>query len=252
MWKDAVEQIHQAATKTLRKTIPGRKYIDKQTWWWTDEVKQAVKEKKMANKTWWNSRLNTDLHKYGNLKSGAKTAVAAAKDQYYQTLHDQIDTPLGENMYRLAKSHHRSTEDIGHVMHIKEADAKLLRDRQSIPQSWTDYFDNISNKEFTHPPITSPNPIVGPDPSMTPEEVNLAISKMKNGKATVSNDLPAEIWKILGKPASEFLASLFNRIIVEKQLSQAWTTSITVPIWKAKGDVNDCSTYLPIRLLYHT
>ncbi|XP_049798212.1 uncharacterized protein LOC126227772 [Schistocerca nitens] len=179
----------------------------------------------MANKTWWNSRLNTDLQKYGNLKSTAKRAVAAAKDQYYQTLYDQLDTPLGENnMYRLAKSHHRSTEDIGHVMHIKEADDNLLRDRQSIPQSWTDYFHNISNKEFTHPP----NPIVGPDPSITPEEVMLAISKMKNGKAAVSNDLPAEIWKILGKPASEFLASLFKRIIVEKQLSQAWTSSITL------------------------
>uniref|UniRef100_W5MKI9 ribonuclease H n=1 Tax=Lepisosteus oculatus TaxID=7918 RepID=W5MKI9_LEPOC len=30
-----------------------------------------------------------------------------------------------------------------------------------------------------------------------------------------------------------------------------WQTSITVPIWKDKGDVNDCS-YRPIRLLCHT
>ncbi|XP_049799781.1 uncharacterized protein LOC126235090 [Schistocerca nitens] len=176
----------------------------------------------MAYKTWWNSRLDTDLQKYRNLKSAAKRAVAAAKDKYYQTLYDQLDTPSRENnIYSLAKSRHRSALYIGHVMHIKGADAQLLRDKQSILQSWTDKFHNISNKEFTHPPITSPDPTLGPVLSITREEVMLSISKTKNGKSTGPDDLPAEIWKMFGNPASEFLASLFNRIIAEKQLPQA-------------------------------
>ncbi|KFD56795.1 hypothetical protein M513_02472, partial [Trichuris suis] len=31
-----------------------------------------------------------------------------------------------------------------------------------------------------------------------------------------------------------------------------WKTSITIPIWKGKGDIADCSTYRPIRLTSHT
>ncbi|XP_049766143.1 uncharacterized protein LOC126095382 [Schistocerca cancellata] len=160
----------------------------------------------MVYKTWWNSRLGTDLQKYRNLKSAAKRAVAAAKDQYYHSLYDQLDTPSGENnIYRLAKSRHRSTHGNGHVMHIKEADAKLLRDKHSILQRSTDYFHKISNTQFTHPPITSPDPTLGPVASITPGEEKLAIIKMKSGKATGPDDLPAEIWEMLGKPASEFL-----------------------------------------------
>ncbi|KAK6738016.1 hypothetical protein RB195_020236 [Necator americanus] len=31
-----------------------------------------------------------------------------------------------------------------------------------------------------------------------------------------------------------------------------WQTSVTVPVWKGKGDVADCASYRPIRLLCHT
>ncbi|XP_049790365.1 uncharacterized protein LOC126195775 [Schistocerca nitens] len=161
-------------------------------------VKQAIREKKMAYKTWWYSRLDTDLQKYRNLKSAVKTAVAAAKEQYYQTLYDQHDTPLGENIICcLAKSHCCSAQYIGHVMLINGAKAKLLRDKQSILQNWADYFHNISNKKIMHPDAT-----LGPVPSISSKEVMLGISKMKNGKATGPDDLPAEIRKILRKPAS--------------------------------------------------
>ncbi|XP_049781056.1 uncharacterized protein LOC126183276 [Schistocerca cancellata] len=232
IWKDAVEQKHQAATKMLAKIIPGRKYIDKHID--GHKVKQAIRDKKMAYKTWWNSRLDTDLQKYRNLKSAVKTAVAAAKEQYYQTLYDQHDTPFGENIICwLAKSHRCSAQDIGHVMLINEANA-LLRDKQSILHNWADYFHNISKKEIMHPPITSPDPTLGPVPSITSKEVMLGISKMKNGKATGPDDLPGEIRKILRKPASEFLASFFNQIFSKKQLPQTWTTSATVPTWVEK------------------
>ncbi|KAK6763360.1 hypothetical protein RB195_023894 [Necator americanus] len=31
-----------------------------------------------------------------------------------------------------------------------------------------------------------------------------------------------------------------------------WQTSVTVPVWKGKGDIADCTSYRPIRLLCHT
>uniref|UniRef100_W5NL76 ribonuclease H n=1 Tax=Lepisosteus oculatus TaxID=7918 RepID=W5NL76_LEPOC len=49
-----------------------------------------------------------------------------------------------------------------------------------------------------------------------------------------------------------WLADLFSKITEEKAPQETWQTSITVPICKGKGGVNDCSNYRPIRLLCHT
>ncbi|KAK3525570.1 hypothetical protein QTP70_000460 [Hemibagrus guttatus] len=47
------------------------------------------------------------------------------------------------------------------------------------------------------------------------------------------------------------LAALFNRIVEQGKPLAAWTTSATVPIWKGKGNVAECSNYCPILLLCH-
>ncbi len=59
------------------------------------------------------TQLRADLNHYQSLKLAAKRAVATAKSHYYQELYDQLDTQDGaNNIYCLAKSHHRSTQDI--------------------------------------------------------------------------------------------------------------------------------------------
>ncbi|VDO92030.1 unnamed protein product [Heligmosomoides polygyrus] len=45
-WKRATDSILQAARSELGMTKPGRRKIEKQTWLWTDDVKEKVKEKK--------------------------------------------------------------------------------------------------------------------------------------------------------------------------------------------------------------
>lgn len=48
-----------------------------------------------------------------------------------------------------------------------------------------------------------------------------------------------------------FLADLLNRIAAENKPSQAWTTSTTMPIWKGKENVSQCTNSASIRLLCH-
>jgi len=43
-------------------TKPGRKFIDKQVWWWNDEVQAVVQEKKKAFKKWVESKKNDDCN----------------------------------------------------------------------------------------------------------------------------------------------------------------------------------------------
>lgn len=77
------------------------------------------------------------------------------------------------------------------------------------------------------------------------------MKKMKNCKAAGLDDIPVEVWKLLGRQGTNILAVLFNKIVDTGEVLLAWSTSVTVPIWKNKGDVTECSNYCPIRLLCH-
>lgn len=80
---------------------------------------------------------------------------------------------------------------------------------------------------------------------MTTSEVGTAMSKTKNGKTTDPDDIPAKVWKMLSPHCA------IHQIIEEGGEPKAWTTSITVLIWKGKCDVSECSNYRPIHLLCH-
>ena len=71
---------------------------------------------------------------------------------------------------------------------------------------------------------------------------------MKSGKATGSDDLAAELWKLESLKPADWLTQLSNQIVKEKKTSSDWNRSTTVPICKQKGNPADCASYRPIRL----
>ncbi|KAK6740540.1 hypothetical protein RB195_008789 [Necator americanus] len=75
---------------------------------------------------------------------------------------------------------------------------------------------------------------------------------MKLNKATGPDDIPADFRKLLEDRRSVWLATLFNKIVAEGRTPDFWQTSMTLPVWKGKGDLADCASYRPIRLLCHT
>jgi hypothetical protein len=121
-----------------------------------------------------------------------------------------------------------------------------------VLQRWNECFSEISNEEFSHPPIQTADLTLGPVPEIATTEVETAMKKVQNGKANGPDDIPTDVWKILGRKETEILTCLFNKIVDEDTALSTWTISVTVPIWKGKDDVMECSNYRPIRLLCHT
>lgn len=191
--------------------------------------------------TWWSTHLQRDLEWYCSFKL-AEERGGHHKGPALQDLYNQLDTLGRDNIYHLTKSHNLSMQDTGHVQ-IKGID-KILKDPSAILQWWSIFL--LPATDFPYSPILSSQSTFGPAP-FTTEEVMMAPKKMKNGRAPGPDDVPADIWKLLGWPGVEFRNLLFNLIIVKKK-----PPSTTVPIWKGKVDVTECNNYQPIRLLSYT
>ncbi|XP_047500838.1 uncharacterized protein LOC125046883 [Penaeus chinensis] len=87
---------------------------------------------------------------------------------------------------------------------------------------------------------------------ITETEVKLALRKMKNGKSVGPDNIQAEVWKRLGNTGVELLTKWFNDILNTGTMPEEWGTSTLIPIFKNKGDIQECGNYRGIKLMSHT
>lgn len=75
---------------------------------------------------------------------------------------------------------------------------------------------------------------------------------MKNAKATGPDGIPAEAWKSLGDDGVDLLWDLFMKVYDQGKMPNAWRESVITPIYKEKGDIQNCGNYRGIKLMSHT
>ena len=84
--------------------------------------------------------------------------------------------------------------------------------------------------------------------SIDPQEVREAIRKLKTGKAHGTDGILAEMLKVAGETAVQFLTKLFNVLFDQGVYPEEWSKAIIVPIFK-KGKENITDNYRGISLL---
>jgi len=90
------------------------------------------------------------------------------------------------------------------------------------------------------------------DRLITREEVKEALRKMKSGKTVGPDSIPVEVWKSLGEDGVVQLTDFFNVIFKTTRMPQEWRHSTIIPLYKNKGDAQNCNNYRGIKLLSHT
>lgn len=252
-WNRVKDIIHIAAKKTIGSTKPGRRYINFDTWLWTDEVKMRVREKKRQYHVFLDDKTHVNWQKYHEAKRKAKKAVASARAIHYEEVYKKLDTRDGErDLFRLLKLRHKQTQDIEKFHCVNDKNGEQIVGRPAVLERWREYFEEVCTEEFTHPPISQAQTVLGPLLPISTEEVDEALKRTKKGKTAGPDDISAELWKSKCWNPAPWLAKLFNKIIEEHTTPTDWQYSTTVPIWKKKGNPAECSNYRPIRLLSHT
>ena len=85
--------------------------------------------------------------------------------------------------------------------------------------------------------------------AFTEEEILLCVKELKNGKACGIDQILNEFIKSTFDRMKHIYVDLFNRILSEGQIPEAWTIGMIVPIYKNKGDKGDFNNYRGITIL---
>nr|XP_049692389.1 uncharacterized protein LOC126053698 [Helicoverpa armigera] len=249
-WSEMASHIREIA-KDVCGESRGKGLIDRDTWWWNDEVQKVLKEKKVAFKEWQNveivnASLKDDRKRiYMEWKRKAKKAVAVARAKAQERLYNSLDSPRGrKELYRITKERERRSRDITHIKCIKDESGKVLCKDEEIKERWKVYFEKLMNEENVWNGIHQEAQVnKGLVREISMDEVERALGSMKNGKALGPDDIPAEVWKVLKKNGCMWLTLFFNKLLHEEVIPQEWCSSSLVPIFKNKGDVQDCGNY---------
>ena len=183
----------------------------------------------------------------------SKRAVAQAKAIAMDKLYENLETAEGQkSIHKIAKSRDKSSKDLTHIRQIKDKNGRVLSKEESIIARWKEYFEKLLNEENPRRIIGDGNPNERIVRDISREEVKKALDKMKKGKAVGPDGIPAEVWKCLGGEGIDILWDLMSKIYRQERMPDMWRNSLMVPIYKGKGDVQDCGNYRGIKLISHT
>ena len=233
-------------------TSKGGKRIEKETWWWSEDVQEKIKEKKVAFKNW--QKEGTDQLKmlYKEKKKEAKRAVAKAKDEGYKEWYDNLGTKEGEKMiYRIARQRAEAKRDILEIKVLKDQQGQLLTEGEKIKERWRDYYDNLLNIENHREVLEEEPPVEGPIEELTGKEIKEAIMAMKKGKAAGCSAISTDMIKVLEESGLNMMQEMLNCVWEEEKMPEDWKKSEIIPIYKQKGDPLECGNYRGIKLLEH-
>ena len=255
MWVKMATCIRKVASEVFGVT-KGSSGEPKDTWWWTEDVQKAIKEKKECYRSLFHDRSAVNIERYKVAKKTAKRAVSEAKGQAYDDLYRRLSTKEGEkDVYKMARIRERKTRDLNQVKCIKDEMDQLLVKGQDIKQRWQRYFDNLFNGENETMDTQLDDSFDDLNRCFVrriqESEVKEALKRMKGGKAMGPDGIPIEVWKCLGDIAIVWLTKLFNHIFRSNKMPDEWRSTL-VPIFKNKGDIQSCTNYRGIKLMSHT
>ena len=252
-WDTVGGTVREVGEQELGKTSGKRTMQDKESWWWTQEVQAKVQEKKVARKRYDETGSEEDHEQYKISKKNAKKAVAVAKAASQEDFYEELDTKHGQRkVYSIAKQRDKATKDLIHVRHIKDEQGRVLYDEMDIKQRWKNYFELLLNVENPRQVVEygQPNDVEVED--IGRQEVKDAIKKMKNEKAVGPDEIPVEVWKALGDLGDELVYEVIHQSFDSEEMPNEWRGSTLVPVYKGKGDIQDCGKYRGIKLMSHT
>lgn len=224
----------------------------RETWWFNEEVRQAITAKRTAYKKWKKSLNKTDEEAYKTSKRKAKQVIAIAMTNALEEVWSSgNEQERLQKLYKIAKNRKKEKQDVTGTTCIRDRNGHILINTEQICARWREYYHELLNE--TNGPVKSEDcmKVKGPIEQITETEVMEAIKSMKPRKSPGPSGLSADLIKAAGLPAIHTLTHIFRAICSTETIPLDFAKSTTIPIYKGKGDPLNCASYRGIRLLEH-
>ena len=245
-WKKLKNALLETANNCCGKTKkPLRK---RETWWWTDEVKVVINEKRRLWKIW---KQGGSKEEYLNAKRVAKRSVYLAKKNAEIRRFSNLQPGLVD-IFKIAKQIRKDNVDVIGDKCVKDDSGKLATNDDAKLTAWKQHYERLLNIEFPwDSDVLVDEPIAGVPVYVTEDLVIKAINKMKPGKAAGPSGIVAEMLKCSGQSGAKMIADLANKIINTGTIPSDWEHSFIINLYKGKGDALDRGNYRGLKLLDH-
>jgi hypothetical protein len=257
-WKTFKEGLVSAGKETLGvKVLRGTK--KKQTAWWTEEVRTAVKHKMRMYRKWMKTRNMVDREIYVNARRETEIIKKKNKKEMWEKVGRDLEQDLvgtRKLMYSMARNYRKGQSE--RTRSIKDKNGNLLLEDEDVADRWKEYFSELLNvedengneiddeREFDEINVDQH------EDAITEVEVKKALENMKDGKAAGEDELLSEVIKAGGPDTLSILSVILDKAYREEIIPSDWQKGIICPIYKNKGARADCNNHRGITLLSHT
>ncbi|TKS65493.1 LINE-1 reverse transcriptase -like protein [Collichthys lucidus] len=249
-WTLFRSSIVEAADRSCgRKVVGACRGGGPRTRWWTPAVRDAVKLKKEAYRTFLACGTPEAADGYRRAKRSAALVVARGKNRAWEEFGEAM-----ENDFRTASRRFWTT--IRRLRRGKQCTVNtvfsgggvLLTSTRDVLGRWREYFEDLLNPTSTSsleeaepgdPVVVSP---------ISGAEVAEVVKKLLGGKAPGVDEVRPEFLKALDVVGLSWLTRLCNIAWTSGAVPLDWQTGVVVPLFK-KGDRRMCSNYRGITLL---
>ena len=226
-----------------RKRVGGTKSSEKRTPWWNQEVKEAIRAKKVAYKVWLANKSSLELRsQYSEVRKATATKVKLSKERAWKEFGERLDDDFKtankvfwQTIRRLRGKRFRA------ALFIEDSNGVTLKNQDAILNRWREYFSDLLNP-VDATPIQIHEEQVGEDIQITEADVNAVIKSLKTGKAPGEDDIRPEMLKAMNIYGVRWLTRVCEVACSTGQAPKQWQTSVIIPIHK-KGDKRKCTNY---------
>ena len=142
IWNHFKMALLDSAVDTCRKT---KKPLQKrETWWWNEEVKELIAEKRRAWKLW---KHGGDKEIYLNAKRRAKRAVYLAKKNAEASRFSNLKPGLVD-IFKIAKQMRKDNLDVVGDKCIKDDSGNLAISDAAKCIAWKEHYSRLLNVKF--------------------------------------------------------------------------------------------------------
>lgn len=224
--------------------------------WFDDECVNALEKKNRAYKQMTSRNTRLSRQEYKDNRKESHRLFRKKKREYFKGKLDNIQTAFNnkdaKNFYREVKCLKESFKPFINL--VKDKDGKIVGNKTLVLERWSEFYEQHFKKSSESAKEQETNfdmGVVSVEPYIEPPayvEIEIALDRMKNGKAPGLDQIPAEFIKYGGEDIKRALHKIINRIWEEERIPHEWEYGVISPIYK-KGDCLNCENYRAITLL---